>query len=89
MKNFIAAFLGWFVGILVLLMFSGNLIFNNAYALIALIAFILAVFTILYFELAGQVEELQKRLDALEGKKCGEKDTMEEKDSEIDAGSNE
>ena len=68
MKNFIAAFLGWFVGILVLLMFFGNLIFNNAYALIALIAFILAVFTILYFELAGQVEELQKRLDALEGK---------------------
>ena len=68
MKGFFAAFVGWFVAILVLIMIFGNIIFNNAYALIALAALILAVFTVLHFELSEQVEELQKRLDALEGK---------------------
>ena len=68
MKGFLAAFAGWFVAILVLIMIFGNMIFNNIYALIAFAALILAVFTILHFELSEQVEELQKRLDALEGK---------------------
>ena len=68
MKGFFAAFVGWFVAILVLIMIIGNMIFNNIYALIAFAALILAVFTVLYFELSEQVEELQKRLDALEGK---------------------
>lgn len=77
MKDFLAAFLGWFVGILVLLIFFGNLIFSNAYALIALAALLLALVTVFVMKLAGEVEELQKRLDALEGKTPAEENTAE------------
>ena len=83
MKGFFAAFLGWFVGILVLMIFLGNVIFHNIYALIAVIALVLAVFTVLHFELTEQVEDLQKRLDALEGKDRAEDEkppTTEEKE---------
>lgn len=66
MKTFFAIFFACFFFICIFLMFGGILLFENFWALVGLASFVLAIFISILFHQETKLEELEKRLEALE-----------------------
>ena len=68
MKNFLGTWLAMFVVSFVFLFFGGAMIFQNIYAAVALVSFVLAVIISVFSELQEQIDELTKKVKELEEK---------------------
>lgn len=66
MKNFLSTFLISFVMLWLFLFFGGTLIFENLFALLVVVAFVLALLISGFVQQDAKMETLEARLKALE-----------------------
>ncbi|WP_313340460.1 hypothetical protein [Sedimentibacter sp.] len=65
MKDFIALFIVCFVICLIVIFFTGGIIFTNIWAIIALISMILAIIAKNFINQSDKIEELEKKIEQL------------------------
>ena len=77
MKSFGTTFMICYVVCCVLLFFFGQFFFDNIWLLMLIPALLLAIGIGGYVENAGKIEELEKRIEELEGKKKDETENID------------
>nr|WP_106779431.1 hypothetical protein [Lysinibacillus timonensis] len=65
MRDFLAAFLGCFVVVLIGMFFFGGFILTNIWGLIILITFVLTIFITVIWKQQMRIEEIEKKLEEL------------------------
>jgi len=68
MKNFIGTFIGVFILCYFFLFFGGILIFENLWATLAFIAFVITVLITLFVHQETKIDQLEAKIKALESK---------------------
>jgi Ca2+-dependent lipid-binding protein len=71
LKNFISTFFACLMVCGVAAFFFAHLIFTNIWAIIILVAFLLAVFITVLISYESRIEELEKKMEQLLNKKQG------------------
>lgn len=65
MRDFIAAFIGCFMVVMIGLFFLGGLIFTNIWGLILALTFILTVIVTVFWKQQIRLENLERKVDML------------------------
>ncbi|HHY41565.1 MAG TPA: hypothetical protein GX514_01765 [Thermoanaerobacterales bacterium] len=68
MKNFLETFLISLISCYIFLLFGGILIFENFWATLVLVAFIIAILITVFIHQETKIEELEARIKTLESK---------------------
>jgi len=66
MKRFLSTFLVCLVLLWAFMFFGGAMIFENSWALLAFLALVLTVLVLLFGSISDQMDEMEKRIKALE-----------------------
>ncbi|WP_352420669.1 hypothetical protein [Proteiniborus sp.] len=65
MKDFIGIFLGCFIFCLLAILFLGDLLFTNIWAIIILASFMLAILVKLFINQYSRIDELERKIEQL------------------------
>ena len=77
MKSFVTTFAMCYIVLLILAFFGFGLIYDNFYALLAVVALPIAAAIEGFTYMEGKIEKLEKRIEELEGKKIDETEDID------------